>query len=217
MVKKLSKRKVKERRKTGLAKAYLSRAAAVRKLQLSLKDFRRLCILKGVYPVEPKNKTKVTKGNSRHKTYYFFNDIQHLMHEPIVHKFWDFKVFMKRMSKAKGRHDLEKLNRVKETEPIYRLNDVVKERYPRFVDALRDCDDALSMCFLFSMFAKGTGRPDEIIDMSRRLTIEFMHYVIHSHSLRKVFISIKGYYYQADIAGQSVTWVVPHHFVIDVS
>jgi hypothetical protein len=40
--------------------------------------------------------------------------------------------------------------------------------------------------------------------------VEFMHYVIASKSLRKCFISIKGYYFQADIKGQKVTWIMPH-------
>jgi pescadillo protein len=37
-----------------------------------------------------------------------------------------------------------------------------------------------------------------------------MHYVIASKALRKCFISIKGYYFQAEIKGQKVTWVMPH-------
>lgn len=214
-MKKLSKKKVKERRRVGIAKAYLSRAAAVKKLQIPLADFRRLCILKGIYPVEPKNKSKLTGGNTRRKTYFYSRDIQYLMHEPILYKFWEFKVFMKRLTRAKGRHDLEKFQQVIDNKPIYQLDSVVKERYPRFSDALRDCDDALSMCFLFAMFPKAKNRPDDLVDLSRKLTIEFMHYVISSKSLRKVFISIKGYYYQAEIMGQTVTWVVPHQFVID--
>lgn len=37
-----------------------------------------------------------------------------------------------------------------------------------------------------------------------------MNYVIASQSLRKVFVSIKGYYYQAEIMGEKVNWIVPH-------
>lgn len=214
-MKKLSKKKVKERRKKGIAKAYMSRAAAVKKLQVSLADFRRLCILKGVYPVEPKNKSKLSGANTRRKTYFFTRDIQFLMNEDILFKFWEFKVFVRRLARAKGRHDLEKFQHVLDNKPFYRLDSVVKERYPRFIDALRDCDDALSMCFLFAMFPKSRNRPDDLVDLSRKLTLEFMHYVIQSRSLRKVFISIKGYYYQAEIMGQTITWIVPHQFVID--
>ena len=89
-------------------------------------------------------------------------------------------------------------------------------RYPTFIDALRDLDDALSMCFLYAMFGKSKALPLEMIELSRRLTLEFMYYVMETKSLRKVFISIKGYYYEANIMGQNVRWVVPHHFVLTV-
>ena len=40
--------RLKQKGKSGAAKAYITRTAAVRKLQCSLADFRRLCILKGM-------------------------------------------------------------------------------------------------------------------------------------------------------------------------
>ena len=43
-----------------------------------------------------------------------------------------------------------------------------------------------------------------------------MHYVIASKSLRKCFISIKGYYFQAEIKGQPVTWIMPHKLAYQV-
>ena len=40
----------------GEASQYKTRSNAIREMQVSLQDFRRLCILKGVYPREPKKK-----------------------------------------------------------------------------------------------------------------------------------------------------------------
>ena len=53
---------------------------------------RRLCILKGIYPHEPKHKKKVNKGSTAPRTFYLIKDIRFLLHEPIVGKFREYKV-----------------------------------------------------------------------------------------------------------------------------
>uniref|UniRef100_A0A2L2XW92 Pescadillo homolog n=1 Tax=Parasteatoda tepidariorum TaxID=114398 RepID=A0A2L2XW92_PARTP len=196
----------------GIATSYVSRKQALKKLGLSLKDFRRLCILKGIYPVEPPNKRKANKKSSTNKTYYFLKDIQFLSHEPLINKFRDFRVFVRRLKKAIGKQDQDTSQRLRENQPIFKLDHVVKERYPTFVDALRDLDDVISMCFLFSSFPKSHSIKVELIHLCRRLTVEFLHYIVETKALRKVFVSIKGIYYQAEIMGQTITWVVPHTF-----
>lgn len=70
----------------------MSRKTALKMLQLSLKDFRKLCILKGIYPREPRNRKRAQKGATGIKTLYHLKDIQFLLHEPIIWKLRDYKV-----------------------------------------------------------------------------------------------------------------------------
>jgi hypothetical protein len=76
------------------------------------------------------------------------------------------------------------------------------------VDALRDLDDALSMVHLFAQVASSKLVPPTRVQACARLANEFQAYVARTRSLRKVFVSIKGFYYQAEVQGVSLTWVV---------
>ncbi|XP_033748766.1 pescadillo homolog [Pecten maximus] len=202
--------RMKKKFESGEATAFMSRNQAIKKLQLSLADFRRLCILKGIYPHEPKHKKRVGKGNTAPKTYYYVKDIQFLSHEPIIRKFRETKHFVRRLKKALEKNNTEAVRRIRGNKPKYNLHHIVRERYPFFSDAIRDLEDCLSMCFLFSTFPKTSKTFTEYIFRSQKLTVEFLHYVIASKSLRKVFVSIKGIYYQAEILNETITWVLPH-------
>ncbi|XP_044540389.1 pescadillo homolog, partial [Gracilinanus agilis] len=169
----------------GSATNYITRNKARKKLQLSLPDFRRLCILKGIYPHEPKHKKKVNKGSTAPRTFYLLKDIKFLLHEPIVNKFRDYKVFVRKLRKAYGKSEWNTVERLKDNKPAYKLDHIIKERYPTFIDALRDLDDALSMCFLFSTFPRTGKCHVQVIQLCRRLTVEFLNYIIASRSLRK--------------------------------
>ena len=75
------------------------------------------------------------------------------------------------------------------------------------LDAIRDLEDCLCLCFLYSTFPKTFKTPVEMTSLCRRLVTEFMHYVIEAKALRKVFCSIKGYYFQAEIkVSETDTW-----------
>ncbi|KAG1461583.1 hypothetical protein G6F56_005697 [Rhizopus delemar] len=197
----------------GAAANFITRQQALNKLQISLADFRRLCILKGIYPREPKNKKKANKGSTAPATFYYVKDIKYLLHEPLLEKFREHKAFTKRLNKVlyKGQFaaakSLEENNR-----PVYNLDHIVKERYPSFIDALRDLDDALSMLFLFAMLPADDKIKGEAVAECQKLIAEFQGYVVRSKSLRRVFFSIKGIYYQAEIKGQTITWIVPYQF-----
>ncbi|XP_075800207.1 pescadillo homolog [Microtus pennsylvanicus] len=205
----------KKKYERGSATNYITRNKARKKLQLSLPDFRRLCILKGIYPHEPKHKKKVNKGSTAARTFYLIKDIKFLLHEPIVNKFREYKVFVRKLRKAYGKSEWNAVERLKDNKPNYKLDHIVKERYPTFIDALRDLDDALSMCFLFSTFPRTGKCHVQTIQLCRRLTVEFLHYVIAARALRKVFLSIKGIYYQAEVLGQPIVWIAPYAFSHD--
>ncbi|XP_076232325.1 pescadillo homolog isoform X2 [Calliopsis andreniformis] len=202
----------KKKYQAGEGAQFMTRKAALNKLQLSLNDFRRLCILKGIYPREPRNRKRAQKGDPGIKILYHKKDIQFLLHEPIIWKLRDYKVFNKKVSRARTLREFSDLKRYLRNHPTLKLDHIVKERYPTFIDALRDLDDCLTLCFLFSTFPSLKHIPRDQSLLCRRLTIEFLHAVIAAKALRKVFVSIKGYYYQAEIKGQTITWIVPHHF-----
>ena len=88
----------------------------------------------------------------------------------------------------------------------------MKERYPRFIDALRDLDDALCMVHLFASMPS-TGRiTAERTANCAKLVRQWQHYIAKSRTLHKVFVSVKGVYFQAEIMAEPVTWIVPHQF-----
>ena len=189
---------------------FITRAQALKRLQVSLADFRRLCILKGVYPREPKKKL-----SGLDKTYYHLKDITHLKYDPILDKIRELKVFLRRYKKAMGRNDRTKAKSILKNKPVITLQHIVKERYPCFVDALRDIDDALSTCTLFASLGANDeyGISSSLVKKSSVLVDEFMYLVSECNFLSKSFISVKGFYFQAQILGETITWLMPHQFV----
>ncbi|KAJ3634469.1 hypothetical protein Zmor_016465 [Zophobas morio] len=192
----------------GAANTYISRTQALRKLQLSLSDFRRLCILKGIYPRVPSNFKHLKKTS----TFYFRKDIKFLSHEPLLRKFREIKAFTSKIRRALGKGDKNTVERLRENKPVYTIDHLVKERYPTFLDALRDLDDALCLVFLFRIMPRSNKIKGNLVSLCDTLSREFMNYVIYTNSLRKTFLSIKGIYYQVEIMGQTITWITPYLF-----
>lgn len=172
----------------------------------------------GIYPREPRSKKKASKNSTPSTTFYYARDIQYLLHEPLLQKFRDQKALSKKISRALGRGSVGDAARLEKNHtPKLTLDHVIKERYPTFIDALRDLDDALSLLFLFANLPSTTNVPPKTIALCQRLCHEFQHYLIATNSLRKSFLSIKGIYYQATIQGQDILWLVPYRFVQKVT
>ncbi|KAM6155687.1 uncharacterized protein C16orf96 homolog [Rhynchocyon petersi] len=64
----------------------------------------------------------------------------------------EYKVFVRKFWKANGKSEWNTVEHLTDNKSIYKLGHIIKERYPTFIDALRDLDNDLSICFLFSTF-----------------------------------------------------------------
>mmetsp|Transcript_34963 Transcript_34963/g.38679 ORF Transcript_34963/g.38679 Transcript_34963/m.38679 type:complete len:636 (+) Transcript_34963:106-2013(+) len=195
---------------SGLDATFIGRSKVLRKLQISLKDFRRLCILKGVYPREPRGRAP---SNRKGQTYYHRKDMMAIAHEPVLHKFREFASFMKHVRKAAGRNEKDEAKRMHATEaPTYTLHHLVRERYPRFDDALNDLDDALTLVFLFAALPCEKDIRSKVVNKAKSLAGSWAAYCATTSSITKSFVSVKGVYVEAYINQSTLRWIVPHSF-----
>lgn len=97
----------------------------------------------------------------------------------------------RKLRRAIGKSEYGLAERLKESRPRYTLDAIIRERFPTFIDAVRYLPDCLDMCFAYATMPASRRTPADKVALCRRLTVEFMLYVITSRSLRKVFVSIK--------------------------
>lgn len=197
----------------GLDATFIGRSACLKRLQVSLKDFRRLCILKGVYPREPRGRTPSKKKG---QVYYHIKDLRALAHEPLLQKFREFRTFMKKVRKAAGRNEKDEAARKDSYAPSYTLHHLVRERYPRFVDALSDLDDALALIYLFAALPSAGRVAAKITKKAKSLAAQWGAYCATTSAITKSFISVKGVYMEATIQNCKVCWIVPHSFTQNI-
>ncbi|OVA06224.1 Pescadillo [Macleaya cordata] len=140
-------------------------------------------------------------------TYYHVKDIAFLQHEPLLEKFKDIKAYNKKVNKARAKNNNPLAERLLSRKPDYTLDRLIRERYPGFIDALRDLDDCLTMVHLFAILPAVESKNIQVkrIYNCRRLSHEWQVYISRTHRLRKTFTSVKGIYYQADVKGQKIT------------
>ena len=198
----------------GAAVDYTLRNKAIDKLQLSVAEFRRMCILKGIYPRDP---PRVPRGLKVPKdqplVFYYTKDVEFMKHEPMIDVIRKQKFMERKLIKAASKEDYLRARNLDLSKPVFKVDHMIRDRYPTFLDALRDIDDALSTLHLFAMLP----RADTVIEPAmtarcQRLALEWQRYLVHTRTLDRAFLSIKGIYYQATVHGIPIIWIAPYAF-----
>lgn len=180
--------KVRKKNHAGIDATFIGRAKVLKRLQISLKDFRRLCILKGVYPREPRGRAP---SNKKGQVFYHIKDVKALNHEPLLDKFREFRTFMKKIRKSANRNEKDEARRKEPLAPRYTLHHLVRERYPRFNDALADLDDALCLISLFAALPSDGRIKSGITRKAKELSASWGAYCSVMGCVTKSFISVK--------------------------
>ena len=114
--------------------------------------------------------------------------------------------------RAAGRNEKDEAARKHALAPSYTLHHLVRERYPRFVDALGDMDDALTLINLFAALPADRAIRSKVVNKAKILAASWSAYCATTSSITKSFISVKGVYVEANVMNTALRWVVPHAF-----
>ena len=98
-----------------------------------------------------------------------------MMHDPLVDKFREHRAWRQKVKKAKARKLKEKHAKLLQNEPKYTLTHLIKERYPTFMDAIRDLDDAVTMIHLFMIMPTRTIKPSTSTSFMPLFSLSSLH------------------------------------------
>ena len=194
-----------EKRKVGKSSKLIREEKALDRVALTPEDFRRVAILKDVHPqVMPQDRSSPW-------AYFHKSDLALINGDTfswfIRHKqSWENKY-----KKAVNRGETFSAPQPK---PPYA--ELIRSRYPTVADAIRDLDDGLTTVALVSQLASVPHIDAARIRRASELIAEFHFYVAKAQLLKKGFISVKGYYFEASIEMMPVIWRIPHRFPLQV-
>lgn len=86
-------------------------------------NFRKVCILKGIFPREPKKKVK---GN--HHTYYHLKDVSYIQHEPLLERLREIRAYQHKVKKAEAKKNPDRATLLRQRSPAYKLDKIVLQR-----------------------------------------------------------------------------------------
>jgi pescadillo protein len=167
-------------------------------------QFRRLCILRGVYPRE------IPKEHNSPFAAFHKKDLSMLNSDSMA---WFIRDHTAWLNKYKKR--LHRGEHYGVPEPAAPYAELIRSRYPTFADAVHELDDALTTVGLFAQMSGTKLIASERVAKCRRLMTEFHYYIARSRLLKLGFISFRGFHFEAAVEGEKVLWLIPHSFPIE--
>lgn len=175
---------------------FASRKAAINKLNLTEKQFDKLTVLFGIYPVIADSKNCYDKADG---WYYKIEDIKRIFFSET------YETLNKNIKKDSKRAKLEKCMLLERAAKIlndeYNFVDLVKQKYESFGKSVDDLGNSMRNLYLIDLL--------KIDDVKTELEM-FEKFVIDRKLLNKAFMSIKGVYFGFNIENIIVSWMVPY-------
>lgn len=194
-------------------KKYLKKRNIIKKLCITEKDFRKLCIYKGIYPESYKKVPAAIRGKfAKEKICYPKEVVSKLSHEKVIHHFRKTDAALKRYNVLKNWYDdTTKARNVIANLPKLTIDHILKKRFPNLCNAIEHLTDAVSTISVYShlSFQIVGGLNAHFILECKQLMDYFHYYIYKTQKLTKAFIAVDRYYLLANILGKDVTWIIP--------
>lgn len=175
---------------------YVSRKASLQKLDMTEKQFNRLCVLFAVYPVITDVKNCYDKIDG---WYYRIEDIKRMFYSEAR------EILRRNVKKEIKRQELVKFKQLERAAKIiddeFNLSDLVKHKYPTFGESIGDLGNTLRNLYLIDMLA---------IDSCRSELEIFETFVAKRGFLSMAFMSKKGVYFGVRIEKVLIAWMAPY-------
>lgn len=178
-------------------KKYVSRKMAIEKLGIKPRQFDRLCVLCGIYPIVApyRNRVDIEEG-----WYYEIDDVKRIYYSDAYDVLKSNLRINEKIEKCIKFNRTSKLEFYKEEE--YGFVSLIKNKYSAFSESLSKLGESLSQLYIVKML--------EIDQKSASVLDEFENFVTQNSLLSCGFMSQKGVYYSFNVEKIRVVWRVPY-------
>ncbi|ELA42874.1 uncharacterized protein VICG_00189 [Vittaforma corneae ATCC 50505] len=175
---------------------YVSRKTAVQKLNVSEKQFDKLSVMLGIYPVVADSKNCYDKVDG---WYYRIEDVKTMFYSET------YGILNRNLKKEAKRQKMLKFQQIERASKVideeFDLIDLVKQKYGSLGQSVDDLGNTLKNLYIIDLLS---------IDYVKEELESFRKFIIERKLLSKAFMSKKGIYFGFNVEKIIVCWMVPY-------